>query len=713
MIAALQTARGSLVTTDEPLTDAIALFTGKLQSKQLFKLNPAIGRLTMGQAQSPSLKENILIVDDNPTNLNLLKEILSGAGYKVRAALSAQVALKSADLTLPDLILLDILMPEMDGYQACEQLKASPATRDIPIIFISALSEVMDKVKAFSLGGVDYITKPFQAEEVLARVENQLRLQRLSKQLLEQNQQLEQELRERQRAEQALRENQSLLTGIIEGTTDQVAALDRNFRYIAFNSSYQAEFLKLFGREIAIGTSLIEALAHLPDSQAKWLEMWERALAGEQFTLIQEFGNSNRDRNYYEITYSSIKDKSGQLLGASHIIKNVSDRIRSEQALRDSERRLMFALSGAKAGSWELNLATQQAIWSDENFKLMGYEPEYGEVHYDNWLQRIHPEDRERVKRQVQQTIAEKSELALEYRVLLSDRTIRWLKAIGKFIDNEPGNPSTIAGIQLDITERKQLEHELAHQKELLDAFFRSAHVGMCAVDTRMSYFLVNEALAEAHGISVADHIGKTPWDIVPDLAPKQEAVFRYVLETGQPVPQFELSGETKKLPGVTRTWLNSYFPIHNPNNQPMGIGVVVVEITHRKVVEAALRESEERFRNAFDYAAIGMTLVALDGRFLKVNSALCEIMGYSEEELLATTFQAITYPDDVETNLAKISQVLTGEIRFYQMEKRYFHKQGRIVWTLLSGSLVRDEQGQPLYFIGQIQDISDRKQAE
>src|SRR5919199_272244 len=102
----------------------------------------------MSQTQAPSLKGNILIVDDNPTNLNLLKEILSGEGYKVRAALSAQIALKSAELTLPDLILLDILMTEMDGYQACEQLKASPATQDIPIIFISALSEVMDKVKA-------------------------------------------------------------------------------------------------------------------------------------------------------------------------------------------------------------------------------------------------------------------------------------------------------------------------------------------------------------------------------------------------------------------------------------------------------------------------------------------------------------------------------------------------------------------------------------
>ncbi|HEY9668792.1 MAG TPA: PAS domain S-box protein, partial [Coleofasciculaceae cyanobacterium] len=136
-------------------------------------------------------------------------------------------------------------------------------------------------------------------------------------------------------------------------------------------------------------------------------------------------------------------------------------------------------------------------------------------------------------------------------------------------------------------------------------------------------------------------------------------------------------------------------------------------EITERKLVEEALRESEERFRNAFDYAAIGMALVAPDGRWLQVNRSLCEIVGYSEQELLATTFQCITHPDDLDIDLNYARQLLNGEIRSYQMEKRYIHKQGHIVWILLSGSLVRDAQGQPLYFIGQIQEITGRKQME
>lgn len=129
----------------------------------------------------------ILIIDDSPDNLNLLSRILSKEQYKVYLAPSGQLALKFIEANLPDLILLDIMMPQMDGYAVCQHLKSSPNTQDIPVIFISALQDVFDKVKAFSLGGADYITKPFQEQEVLVRVENQLRLKRLSQQLIVQN----------------------------------------------------------------------------------------------------------------------------------------------------------------------------------------------------------------------------------------------------------------------------------------------------------------------------------------------------------------------------------------------------------------------------------------------------------------------------------------------------------------------------------------------
>lgn len=132
-------------------------------------------------------EESILVIDDCPENLKLLSGILSVAGYKVHLAPSGKLALNFIQSNLPDLILLDIMMPQMDGYEICEHLKATPKTQDIPVIFISALQEVFDKVKAFSVGGIDYITKPFQQQEILMRVENQLRIKRLSRQLIDQN----------------------------------------------------------------------------------------------------------------------------------------------------------------------------------------------------------------------------------------------------------------------------------------------------------------------------------------------------------------------------------------------------------------------------------------------------------------------------------------------------------------------------------------------
>jgi signal transduction histidine kinase len=146
---------------------------------------------------------NLLIVDDTPENLQILSATLLERGYKVRGVVKGQMALRAARSAPPDLILLDIRMPEMDGYEVCSKLKADPKTCEIPVIFISALDEVLDKVKAFAVGGVDYITKPFQVAEVLARVEHQLTIRRLSHQLQEQNQQLQQEIQERLKAEKA------------------------------------------------------------------------------------------------------------------------------------------------------------------------------------------------------------------------------------------------------------------------------------------------------------------------------------------------------------------------------------------------------------------------------------------------------------------------------------------------------------------------------
>lgn len=148
---------------------------------------------------------NILIVDDVPDNLRVLSHLLQSQGYKVRPVINGAMAIAAAKTIKPDLILLDINMPQMNGLQVCEKLKASETTADIPVIFLSALHEIADKIKAFEVGGADYITKPFNIQEVLVRIQNQLAQQQLRQQLNEQNLRLQAEIKERQKTEEEIR----------------------------------------------------------------------------------------------------------------------------------------------------------------------------------------------------------------------------------------------------------------------------------------------------------------------------------------------------------------------------------------------------------------------------------------------------------------------------------------------------------------------------
>ncbi|KST61948.1 response regulator [Mastigocoleus testarum] len=163
-------------------------------------------------------KGDILIIDDEPNNLDVLSTSLECYGYQVRQAVSAEIALKTIKLKLPELILLDVIMPKVDGYELCQQLKSNPETKDIPVIFLSALSQEHDKGKGFEVGAVDFISKPFHLEEILARINHQLTIRQLEIKLRETNQELEKqkyrlqtEIYLREKIEEELKDSKALL----------------------------------------------------------------------------------------------------------------------------------------------------------------------------------------------------------------------------------------------------------------------------------------------------------------------------------------------------------------------------------------------------------------------------------------------------------------------------------------------------------------------
>jgi two-component system sensor histidine kinase ChiS len=226
--------------------------------------------------ESNDATEAILLVDDNPTNLQLLFETLDGRGFKLLVAKDGNTALTIARRAFPNLILLDIMMPEIDGYEVCRQLKADPATAEIPIIFLSALTDTKDKVQGLDMGAVDYVTKPFQPDEVIARVNTHLTVYRLKKALDEKN-------RELQDANEFLEER----------------VKERTAKLVELNTAYERfvprEFLNLLNKEsileVKLGDQTAQQMTVLFSDIRGWTTLSEEMTAQESFNFINAFLN--------------------------------------------------------------------------------------------------------------------------------------------------------------------------------------------------------------------------------------------------------------------------------------------------------------------------------------------------------------------------------------------------------------------------------------
>src|SRR3712207_296855 len=260
---------------------------------------------------------------------------------------------------------------------------------------------------------------------------------------------------------------------------------------------------------------------------------------------------------------------------------------------------------------------------------------------------------------------------------------------------------------------RRQLSEELrkteARYRTVLDAAFDA--IVTITPDGIVKWF--NRGAERIFGHSAEEIIGQPVTLLMPDrYRDLCVAGLHQYLRTGQA----RVMGGTTELVGLRKD--GSEFPIEMSLGETLEDGErlftgVIRDITERKRTNDALREARDRFRSVFDHAPIGMAVVSLEGRYSQVNRSLCEILGCSEGELLATTWQEITHPDDMAASLAYAHRIIEGEIPRYHLEKRFLHADGHTVWASLSVSLVRDAEGEPLYFVSQIQDVTERKRFE
>jgi len=274
-----------------------------------------------------------------------------------------------------------------------------------------------------------------------------------------------------------------------------------------------------------------------------------------------------------------------------------------------------------------------------------------------------------------------------------------------------------IVAVVRNISERRETEEKVRHSEAMMATAQHLAHCGSWELDLDRPDIQVNSLRwsdecyrifgFEPGSVAVTNEFffSRVP---VEEHAAITQAVAKAIAEGRDYSIEHRVvqpSGEVRYVHEQARVLLDQH------TGRPLKMVGTVQDITERRKVEHELSRSEEQFRSAMQHSPIGMALVAPNGHFLKVNEALSAIVGYTEKELLASDFQSITHPDDLDADLGQVQRVLAGQINTYHMEKRYIHKDGRFIWILLNVSLVRDDDGRALYFISQIQDITTRKQ--
>ncbi|MCP4687460.1 MAG: response regulator [Desulfobacterales bacterium] len=402
---------------------------------------------------------DVQIVDDNPENLDILASMLRKKGYGARMAINGELALKSIRSHPPDLILLDILMPDMSGIEVCKRLKSDESTRGIPVIFVSALYETNTKLTAFSIGGVDYITKPFQEEEVLARVETHLTLRSMQKRAEAQNAALQRGIMERRRAEKALRESEEQLRAILDSLTDHIRWLDQEMNVQWANQASLAAHPDIVGRNCY--KVVVDRPAPCENCPAG--KCLETGLVETGFVLHPGVAGVTRDV-WWEIIAVPFTNEGDEVVGAIEIARDVTERMRSEEALRNSERRFRDLAEMLPETVFETDLNFKLTFVNQRAEELFGYSEE-DLIRGLNGIELIAPGDRDRAKANMAARLKGEYAGTVEYEAVKKDGATFPALFRANAVTRE-GRLTGLRGIIVDITERKRAEEEKIRLEE-------------------------------------------------------------------------------------------------------------------------------------------------------------------------------------------------------------------------------------------------------
>ncbi len=439
--------------------------------------------------QTDILTTSILIVDDTLDNLRFLARMLAKEGYVVRPVPDGSLALSSARVEPPDLILLDILMPGISGYEVCEQLKADPRTRDVPVIFISALDELTDKVKGFSVGGVDYVTKPFQTEEVLARVRTHLSLRCLQKEVEEKNAKLQQEILERKQVEDDLRESRGLLQAFMDNSPAPIFAKDHQGRLILNNRQHESFFQAEPGS--LIGKTTYDLY---PEEVAGtlWASEQHVLTSGEVVKTEEVVVKDDEPRTYFSVKFP-LYDPQGEICGIGCIATDIHERKQMEEALRESEKRYRLLAENASDVIWARDAEMRFSYVSPSLERLLGYKPEeLNDVEMEELLAKFSLEDIMNISDEAH--MAETDEypvcesLRFDQELRHKNGTSIWVDTVLTCLYDQNNDLAGFLGVIRNISDRKRAEEKLRNYAEELEIAKQQAEAASLA----KSEFLAN-----------------------------------------------------------------------------------------------------------------------------------------------------------------------------------------------------------------------------
>ncbi|MBW4581454.1 MAG: PAS domain S-box protein [Tildeniella nuda ZEHNDER 1965/U140] len=510
----------------------------------------------------------------------------------------------------------------------------------------------------------------------------------------------------------ALQESEAKFTKVFRASPDAISIttlperryIDVNDRFVEFSG---------YTRQEAIGQSALSLNLVVSLEQ---VARFEQALQTQNHVHDVEIDYRTKQGQLRTVLVSA---EAIELEGQPRLLciyRDVTLRKQLELALQRSETKLNDVLNSAIASITSIHVFPDGTwyydYWSKGCETVFGYTPSEFMADQRLWLTRVPPEDLERVVVVNPKLLQEQQPFVTQYRFRHKDGTLRWISGYVTSRWDASLNAWIATAVDVDVSSTMRMEAERQQAEAALREAQRVAHIGSWDCDAIAQTTWWSEELFQIHGLDPKQPL-PSPVETLQLIHPDDLAVFKALTEQAiADGKAYEKDLRIVRPDGSIRFVQVQGMPLFDEQGTCIRMVGTTLDITERKQAEEALRESEQRFRTAFDTTAVSMCLTSPAGQFLQVNASLCQMLGYTEAELLRLTFAELTHPDDLTVTLEYAQKLLAGDIAYYHLEKRYQHKNGQTIWCLLSVSLVRDRDQQPLYFVAQMQDTTAQQAA-